>query len=368
MTLEIPTFDDLYNAGKAETISRNPSLTDWNAGSNLDALTGAGAMQADEVIRIAIDLFMAHFVDTAEGDQLDTLALDRFGLTRQAASASVGTVRIGMSSTDPVVIPVGTEFSVEYLGVTVALVSTAEATNNSVGINLVDVLCAAAVAGPSGNLASGLDVTIESDIGDPDAEALTYTRFTGGSEAETDAQFRDRIRGYFLTVRRGTVDALIYGAKQVAGVEFAAVDESNLDPEDGGYVLLIIGDPDARASAALKDLVEAEIENWRPVGVRVDVMASVREEITVSVTVSVRHGADVTNLAEAIRSAVVAHGDSLDPGETWYRSASAASVFDISDDVVNVEFTDPTDDYTPTAAYNAVRILPEDLNVSFVEV
>lgn len=367
MTLEIPTFDELYEAGKAETVARNPALTDWNEGSNLDALTGAGAMQADEVIRIAIDLFMAQFVDTAEGADLDALALDRFGLIRKPASPSIGTIRVALSAVDPFVIAVGIHFSGSVNGATVEVVSTAEAQNVAVGVAQVDVTCASTATGLTSNIAAFVIDTIVDDIGDSGATCSQLGRFTGGSDAETDAQFRDRIRSYFQTVQRGTREALIYGAKLVAGVEFAAVDETNIAPEDGGYVLLIIGDPEANASNALKDLVEAEIENWRPVGIEVQVVASVREEITASIVVRVRNGSDATALAASIRAAVVAHSESLDPGVTWYRAASTAAVFDVTDDVLNVEFTYPTTDYTPTLAYNAVRIVSAGLNVTFVE-
>ena len=88
MTVAIPSFADLYDAAKAEMQSRDPRLTDFNAGSALDALAGGSAILADEALRIALHLAKAAFVDTATGDDLDTRITDLGGPARNPATAA----------------------------------------------------------------------------------------------------------------------------------------------------------------------------------------------------------------------------------------------------------------------------------------
>jgi hypothetical protein len=368
VSLEVPTFAELQEAGKSEIQARNSRLTDFNEGSNLDALTGAGAVQADEVIRIGLDQFASNFVDTAEGSQLDALAVDRFGLIRKQAGYAVGTLRFTRGTfVGVLVIPAGTSVSGSVNGTSVSVTTDAEA-QMLADESTVDVDATVTVTGTGGNIDAEVLTSIDDEIDDADATVTNPDRFVGGRTAETDDEFRVRIRRYFQTVQRATVSALVYGATQVGGVQYAAVDESFIDPQDGGYVLVVIGDPDARANDALVADVEAELENWRPAGVHVVVEAAEREEIEVAVTIRVTSGVDTSALADQIRAALLAYSDARNPGATWYRSAAQSAALEVSDDILDAVVDTPTADQSPTERFNAVRVNSDDLSITFVEV
>lgn len=369
MTTTLPTFDELYDAGKAEVQARRPALTDFNEGSVNDAYVGAGAMLADEVIGVLVALFKDSFVDTAEGSALDSLALDRFGLSRLAASASIGAIEFARGdSTGALPIYAGTRISGTVNGVTVTVATIDDAvmpaTEDEV---LVPARCS--VTGATGNVAEDvLDTLLDAIVGDADVEVINPARFVGGDVEESDAEFRERIRRYQLTLRKGTIAALEAGALSVAGVQYATVDETFVDPDVGGYVSVYVGDPDGNGNDTLADLVDVELDNWRACGVEVRVFGAAREEVELELTVRYRRGANVGELGTAIRAGVVAYGDGIGPGKKLYLSGVQAAAHDASTAVLSVEVTSHTADITPDEVYNALRVNAEDVAISFVEV
>lgn len=363
----LPTFDELYDAGKAEAEARDSRLTDWNPGSVLDALAGAAAALADLVLGVVVDLFRAHFLDTATDADLDALVLDRFGLSRQAASYAVGTLTFtrGVAVGD-LLIPGGTRVQATVDGLTVVVATDADTTMASAE-STVDVLATATVLGRDGNVAAGTLTTILDAIpGDASATVTNAARFAGGEAEETDEALRDRARRYYRSLRRGTVDALRDGAVSVAGVTYATVDESTVPPASGGYVSVYVGDPDGSGNTALAAAVAAELEDYRAAGVEVRVFGATREEIDLYLTIRYVTGSDVSALRTAIRASVLAYVDSLDPGETLYESQVEKAAI-VSDLVVDAKQTTPTGDAVPSQAYNALRVQSGDLVLTFVE-
>ena len=363
-----PTFAELLDAGKTEIEARNPDLTDWTPGSRLDAVNGGGALLADEVIRLALAGFAALFIDTAEGEDLDALVLDRAGMVRLDATAAVGLVRFTRGvSVGTLPIPEGTAVRGTVDGVIVTVEVDTD-TDMPAGDSYVDVVCTCTVVGRSGNVAAGvLDELVDAIPGDAGVTVTNPARFAGGDTAETDPELRDRFRRWFVNLRRGTVGALETGALSVPGVQFATVDESFVDPDDGGYVAIYVGDPEGAGNDVLADAVEDEIENWRAAGVAVQIFASAREEIDLVMTIRHRPNIDRTALAAAIRASVLAVVDNLGPGKTLYLSTLVAAAHRASPDVISASVTTPSSNAAPSATYNAIRVLTADFGLSLTE-
>ena len=364
----LPTFDELYDAGRTEVQARRPDLTDWNEGSVLDAVVGGGAVLADEVVRFLVALFGAQFFDVAEGADLDTLAADRFGLTRHAAAAAVGTITWTRGTAGAYTIPAGTRvrgtvsrqsvtFTTDYDVVLGATDSSAD----------IEVTCS--TTGPTGNVAIGvLDTVVDVVPADTGATITNADRCVGGAVAETDAQFRDRIRRYFTALRRGTVAALEAGALSVPGVAYATVDESFVAPSLGGYVAVYVGDPDGRGNTALAAAVETELENWRAAGIDVRVLAASREETALALTLYVLRGSDTATLAAQVVAAVLAYTDGLAPNETLYLAQVEHAALGVSTSIRSAVVTSPSADQTPSAPQNALRVPAGDVALTWVEV
>jgi len=365
----VPTFDQLYDAGSTEALSRNPSLTDRRPGSAMDALIGTGAVLADESIRLGLQGFKAVFFDTATGADLDALVADRTGLTRNAASNAVGAVVFSRTQTiGEVVIPLGTRVSATDADGAEYIFETTAAAVFVSGAATVSVPVEAQVAGPESNVAASEIDTLLDALSDPDVTVENTARTAGGDVAETDERLRARVRRYYTSLRRGTVAALEAGALTVPGVNFATVDESNAAPEDGGYVNVFVGDPDANANAELVALVETELENWRAAGIAVQVEAMVRQEISLDFTLRVKSliGVSTTALESNVRAAVIAYGETLQGGATLYLSRVLAEAIRVSDLFLDGEITNTAVDIEPTYAYSAIRIVLVEVTIEEV--
>lgn len=367
-TVTLPTFAELYQSAKEEIQARNPSLTDFNEGSNLDAIAGAGAMLADEVLRYVIARFSAQFVDTAAGADLDALALDRFGLVRKLAQAAFGRVAISRgSSTATVPVPAGTIVTGEVDGQKVEF-TTLTPSEIASGTSSTTARVACTTTGPGGNVDVGAIDTISGISEDPGLTVTNTERMVGGRVAESDERFRVRIRRYFQTLRRGTVEALVAGATLVGGCDFATVDETHIKPENGGYVAVYVGDPDGNANAELVAEVATALESWRSAGVWVRVFAAEREEVDLQLVVKVRTAADVDTIRDTIRGLVLALVDAIAPQATLYRSQVVARAFGASQDIVDIQIDTPAADVSPSTVTGVLRVPSSRLSISVSEV
>lgn len=371
MSLTIPTAAQLYAAARAEAQARQPALTDWSDGSALDALTGAGVILADQSIRIGLDAFAARMVATATGEDLDAAVTDRYPtLTRREASAAVVTLTFTRgSSTGSLSIPAGTQVRATVNGVQITFATDDDVTMDAASTT-VDALATCTATGTAGNIAAGLLTTLPTPIsGDSTATVTNAERAVGGAAAESDDAYRARAQAYPLTLTRGTVSALESGALTVPGVAYVTVDESLLATDDRVYVY--VGDPDGRGNAALSDAVEVVLEDYRAAGVMVTVLPADREEVDLTVAVSVRAGRTTDALAAACRAAVLAYTDSLAPNQRLYLSAVEAACIAVSTDVLGAQAssTAGTGQYlTVSSPQNALRTTVADLTLTLVAV
>lgn len=364
----LPTYQELYDAARAEVQLRRPDLTDWNEGSNLDAITGGGAVLADEVIRVAVALFRAQFFDTAEGADLDALVQDRFGgaLARKPATAALGTVTWTRDAAGAYVILAGTRFRAQF-GTTTITVQSLQAVTLLAADTSIEIPVQATVTGRATNAAAGeIDEILDVHVSDPGATCTNAQPLAGGSDAETDEALRDRVRRQYNTLRRATVAALEAGALSVPGVAVVTVDESAV--ESSGWVYVYVGDPDARSNDTLAALVETELENWRAAGVLVSVEGADRQEKSLSMNVVVERGSDQNAVAAAIRAAVVAYGDSLGPGERVRGSRIEQAAHQASELVVAVDDVTVQGGNAPSASHRAIRFVAESIAIDFSEV
>lgn len=362
MSTTFPTNAELLAAGQAEITARNGSLTDFRDGSALDAVNGGAVMLAGEVQRWGVKRFKSCFLDTAEGDDLDAWVADRGGPARGEASEAVATLVVTRGA-----------YVGAYSGLTAGSEVYGTAPNGEtvtfeVVSNIVLGSGDATASGQIRALASGPAYSVPAATlvnfdGLPAGLTLTQPqRATGGADAELDAEYRDTYRLWVRTLAKGTPDALEYGARLVSGVTYATVDESFIACDDGGYVAIYIGDPDAEGNDDLVAAVLVSLETggddgagFRAAGVRVEVFASERDERSLTIAVKVREGSEIST--DDVKAAILAWFDTLKPGATWYLSATEAAVHDI--DRVNVLSADVTTpsarEVTPTEVWQALR-------------
>jgi uncharacterized phage protein gp47/JayE len=349
-----PSFDDLFNAGRAELVLRRPDLF-AEPGDVTDFLLAAAAAGADYSVGYAARLFGQLFLDTAAGDDLHALGDDRYGIAAQAAAKAQVTVTLTRPTFDAGAgsVAAGSIVATQYdaLGRTVEFETLALASFGATDVTKT-VAAQAMVAGAAGNVSAAAISRVVSTIFDPTITVTNTFRAAGGAEAESDQAYRERVRTFPLTLRRGTLAALEYGAKQVPGVVTAKA------TEDGtGFVTLYVADSTGNSNAALDTLVKAEIENWRAAGVVVNVNGAVPVTQNLQFSVLAKPGFDVVANTTIIQAAVTSRMAKLSMGETLYLDELKAAVIALDPDrIQRVTFTTPPADVVPPAPSNVLRI------------
>jgi uncharacterized phage protein gp47/JayE len=362
MTSE-PSWQDLYDAGLAALQSRRPRLI-VNRGDVTDAILVACATMGSAVIAYAAARFRACFLDGATGADLTQLAHDR-GVDRYEGSFAVGTVTFSRVSTGAGagIIPAGTKVASRADATGQFSIFTTDIDCSFGALDLTkQVTCTCTKIGPQGNVSGGDGTTNSGPVNrilDNIFDSIITVnnpgindRFAGGTDEETDEDLRDRVRGFFLTQARGTIAALIFGAKTVTGVARVSV-----RVDDAGVVTMYVADADGNGNQAMADAVKLAIDGtdtvsgWRDAADVVYVTYGVIYTQNVNLTLTVRTGVDVTALTTRVSQAVISRVGRLNPGETLYLDMIRAAAREVDkDNILNVVVNVPVVDLVPTTS------------------
>lgn len=337
-----PSFNDFVSAALAELQARRPDLP-VNDGDVTEAMLHAMSVCADVIARYLAQAFKETFIDGARGQALTDLVDDHLNIQRHVASAAVvpltfsrptagagaGTILAGTrfattSTADGKQVTFTLDSNVVFSGVATSMPGTATAELTGVAGNVT----AGTVTSKLGAL---FDATIV--VTNPDTAA-------GGSEEESDDDLRERARGLWQTLARGTIDALVYGAKRVAGVSAATVFEDDAT----GLVTVRVADSSGNSNLAMAALVAAELENWRAAGVAVTVDRVTKQLVNLVVLLRVKRGFSVDAVASLVNAAITARINKLEVGETLYFDTIVAAAIGIDpDNIVDVSVDVGTD-------------------------
>jgi len=331
--VDFPSFPTLFQIARNEALVRNASLTQDaidREGSDANILIASAAAAADEVIGQLTNVAAGLFLDSASGDALDRLLWDRYGLTRKEAASAQGTVvfSLPVAAVAPFTIPANTQLATP----TGLRYATIQAGSFLAGALTLVVPVRSLLAGADQQAAVGTITSIAGQItGAPIDLTVTNTVATAGAaDRESDTTFRERGRAFYTTVRRGTLAAIEQGALAVPGVVTATAFET-LDQEGRAakVVNLAIADQytDTLADLAVEPAIYATqssqlaqtvfnaLEEYRPAGVFVNVQVAQVNLQTVLLALSFSSGADVDEVTNNARAAVVNYMNNLSPGD-----------------------------------------------------
>lgn len=366
-----PTFDDLYNTGKAEAQLKRP-LLGFRFGDLTDIVVAAAAAMADRVVGWFAERIAASFLDGAQGDDLTKLVADHWYINRFLALPSQGAITITRSSADATsqVIVAGMVIATakDSTGAYIAYVTQADAAWGISVNGTQTVPVNAQIAGISGNLsASNLITSFLGSLPAGGSYAITAsTQPAGGSEDETDDALRDRARKYPSTLRRGTLPAIEYGATQTPN---AGVAKSNAIQDSTGLITVYISDASGNCTGTLQAVsrtlvddgtmttrVAIELVNWACAGAFVNVTGGAVQTVNIAVQISVRLGVDATQLVAAIIAAITARVNKLTIGQTLYVSDIINSTKAVDpDNITNVIVISPAADVVPSSPGNLIQ-------------
>lgn len=369
---DLPLRNELFQAGRRALVTTpnqriNPVVVDV-PGSDANLIVGASSLMGEEVIAVIANCFQGLFVDTAIGPQLDRVAFDRYGLTR--FSAIPATVDLVLSRPAPgaagiypqggvVQTPGGTRFATD----SEAVFAPADLSKT--------VSATALVTGPEGNVSDNTVTAFSDAPFDVTMSVTNPSGAAGGSDVETDAQFRGRIRDFFPTVRRGTMGAIEFGARQVPGIRVAKGYEiDNICSEGGADVFLpacevdlVVADVNGRASSSLLEQVRRILIDFRAAGIPVRVRGGTVVNTTVRWFLTFTLGFDTQRGRDQLRAVTVASAQALRPGETLYRSTLIAAARQVPGAIItDASLADPLVDIVPATNDQIIRVRPQDVS------
>lgn len=357
---DVPRFDELFRIAKDEMTARNtllrPEVVD-TPGTDANALAAAIATVGEEVVYQAAIVARDRMISTSVGEALDELAFDFYGLVRNDAAAALVTLRFTRSGGAGGSIPAG---SICKDGTGLEFATTTELVF-APATTVLSVTARCTEAGTKGNVAATTITILGFAPFDATMVVTNLAAAAGGSERETDPDFRSRIRQWWSTLRRGTLSAIEFGAMEVDGVGVARATETPLlvdtdgdgvkDTTLGLWVSETIADRQGTANAALAALVLAALDDYRPCGVYVEVLAATTTWQSIVLACAWVAGEDATAATTRIKQAVANYVNGLRVGE----ALRVGKILDIvqSDRAVvftTVTVTLPSGDVVPSSS------------------
>lgn len=369
--MSTPSFQDLFNLGKAESILLRPDIS-VRTGSVAEMLISGAAAMADRLVGWFAERIAATFLDGAIGDDLTKLAADHWAINRNPATQAIATVTFNRASPDTTsqTIPAATIIAtaVDSTGNAIQYATTADASWAISTGGTVTVPCQALIAGVDGNL-SGANLIIRIISTPPPGGVYTISASTqpvGGADAESDDELRDRTRLYPVTLRRGTLGALQYGAMQTPNITVA---KANPVQDSTGLVTVYVTDASGNSTGTTQTVspnniddgtmtmkVAIELFEWACAGALVEVSGGSVQTVNITVNIIVKLGVDVSQLIADIQDSISARVGKLNIGDTLYLAdiVSATKAVD-PDNIVNVTVTAPLVDTAPSTPGSIIR-------------
>jgi len=356
MPPDLPTRSQLFTLARDYVTSRNTKIDPNQVnieGSESNIIAGTSAILAAACIAQLGGRTAALTLDGCETDEdLDRYAFDRYQELRKGASPALGEVTIsrvtvaGGAGSVPIGTKLGTLTGVEYITTTTA------------SFGVLDLVSRADVRAVVAGKATQVDkenirrFSSPGDLFDRTLTVINAAATAGGEDAEDNETFKNRLRDFWRTARRGILAAIEFGAKTVPGVVSAmAIEVLSTGGQPARLVQLFISDSSGVASDQLASLVYAALNEYRAGGIQVLVSTSVPLIVNISLHLTFRANIDTATLTDNIKAAVEVFVNSLPVNGTLYR-AELNSVLQryVEDGLIVNDSTivTPTGDLVPT--------------------
>jgi uncharacterized phage protein gp47/JayE len=140
---------------------------------------------------------------------------------------------------------------------------------------------------------------------------------SGGSDPDSDEDYRIKLRKYLASLGRSTPKALEAGAMTIPGVTYAKTLKDTYAPR-GSAVLLVSGDGGTLSTADYYRVAEVLEENWKAAGINLIIKTPDKVELTLSMNVQLESNMNYEKslMDSTIKKTLNDHILSKRPGET----------------------------------------------------
>lgn len=314
--MDLPSRLDLYSVGRSYVLQRANKIDPFTVdveGSDVNIFVGSASVVGDKIVKQLGYSIARLFLDGAFDEDLDRLAFDRYGLTRKGASAALGNVSLSRASfaNGAGTIPSGTVLlstgGFEYI-------TTQAATFGASVLTGVTANVRASQAGKAPQASANQLTKFKnpSSLFDPTIQVNNPASTAGGEDVEDDDTFKNRVRDFWNTARRGVLAAIEFGALTVPGVVSAQASEVLTGTALPARVVnLYISDSTGVASQALASQVQQALLDYRAAGIAVLVSTSIPQIVPVQLALTFQSGVDTVTLSQLVAAAVVGFINSL---------------------------------------------------------
>jgi len=331
------------------------------------------AKREDELWQMAEDAYYAGFIDFATGSSLDFLAA-LVGYKRIEARRASGSVTFSRSTpaTTDIIIPRGTRVATADGSV---VFKTTEAVVLTAGSTSVDAPIEAVEAGANGNVAANTITKIVDPISG--IESVNNENPTsGGRDAETDEEFRYRIKTTIQSLGKATLDAIVARVRSVEGVRSVKIEENDTMEDhtaEGGlppksFRVFVFGGDDNAVAQAIFDAKPAGVQPYGSVSATAyDIdgnphVVYFERPTVVEIYIDVQVTTDGTEVTEQeIKDAIKAYFDTLELGDDVIYNKVVAAVMSVKG-VVDASVKIDTA-YPPTGTSN-IEIADSEIAVT----
>ena len=265
------------------------------------------------------------FAQTATGEQLDYLALER-GIYRKSAVNSSGTIKFmrEVALDYDLEIPEGTICATN--GINSIRVKTTENAILSAGELSVTVAAQSEIGGASQNTGIG---TIKIMVTPPTGitSVTNEVAFVGGIDAENDEELRERLIDSYKNISNGTNSAFYKShVLKYDGIYSASV----IAKERGvGTVDIYVAAKGGVPSDELIEEIQSEISEIRELNVDVKVNKATTTEIPVAVDIVVKTGYSFDEIKEQCATKITEYFNSLQIGDPFLIAALGSLIYNV---------------------------------------
>jgi uncharacterized phage protein gp47/JayE len=330
---DFPSRLALYGIGRNYVLSKatriDPNQVDTQ-GSDINLVVGGQSEVSFAIVLQLINAFNRLTLDGATGNDLDRYALDRYGtqLTRKGAAAAVGSVTFSRTNAgNPSgTIPSGTILlsltNAQYVTLQPASFTTSTGSpSDTSATSPVRAVQAGALFQATANQITQFQTPNNAISFDTTISCNNPISTAGGTDAEIDDVFRNRIRSFWVSARRGILAAIVQGATSVAGVASAYAYEYT---SPGGtpvrLVSLSIADATGVANLQLAAQVQTALLEYRAAGIQVVITPGIPLLQAISLHLQFVPGVDTVTLSGNIQAAIVNFVNNLSVSGPLYLS------------------------------------------------
>jgi len=370
---DLPSRTDLFNVFADEVLTRARARSTgqqvtaseiFTPGSDINLIGAGGSAMGEEVVRQLGRSTKALTLSGSVGDEVDRWVFDHYGekVPRKLAAAARVTVTLARptgafggftyGSGSRVTTPSGVQFDLQ-----------ADAVFSGAAVGPVSVLARAVNAGTAGNVGANTITRFVTQPADPTTTITNVQPAAGGDTTETDAAYKARAQAYLLSLAKGTLPALEFGAKTVPGIRQAsAIEELDNLGVLTGRTYLFIADANGQANNALVAEVNTALREYRAGGLPVITVGGTPVFQTITYHLSFETGVDTILAFDQVRQSTVARVNQLAPQAALRRSM----LFEIARSVAGVivpadGVTVPAGDVVPPAGSGQVIRTSADL-------